>query len=66
MAHIKRVGSHIYVFDFTEVNAQQAKWRAEHRWASRWIPNDPDNPFAAPGNCLDDADCFDYGIPCGY
>lgn len=66
MKHIRRVGPRTYVFDFAEVNAQQAKWRAEHRWSTRWIPNDPDNPFAAPGSALDDADCFDYGIPCGY
>ena len=66
MEHIRWVGPHTYIFDFTEVNAQQAKWRAEHRWAPRWTPDDPGNPFAAPCNCLDDADCFDYGVPCGY
>ena len=62
MEHIRWIGLHTYEFDFTKVNNQQAQWRAENLWK----PIDPDNPFAAPGSCLDDADCFDYGIPCGY
>ena len=30
MEHIRWVGPHTYVFDFTEVNNQQAQWRAEN------------------------------------